>query len=54
MSKGDARRNIDQGGVEVDGDTVRTITKTFTIKECSGEGIVIKRGKKNFRRITMR
>jgi len=52
-SKGEARRNIDQGGVEVDGKTVTTISETFTIKDCSGNGIVIRRGKKNYRRIVV-
>jgi len=50
-SKGDARRNVDQGGVEVDGEPVTTITMKFTVDECSGDGIVIRRGKKNFRRV---
>jgi len=53
-TKGDARRNIDQGGVEADGIRVLSISKSFTKKECSGDGIVLRRGKKNFRRITVR
>jgi len=52
-SKGDARRNVDQGGVEADGKPISSIAKTFTKEECSGEGIIIKRGKKNFRRISV-
>ena len=54
LSKGDARRNIDQGGVEADGKPVTSIAKTFTIDECSGEGLIVKRGKKNFRRIVVK
>jgi len=50
-SKGDARRNVDQGGVEVDGISITAISKNYTINECKGEGIVIKRGKKNYRRL---
>ena len=53
-SKGDARRNIDQGGVEVDGKSISAITKNYSLKECQGEGIVIKRGKKNFRRVIVK
>ncbi|MDR2572116.1 MAG: tyrosine--tRNA ligase [Oscillospiraceae bacterium] len=52
-SRGDARRNIDQGGVEVDGKPVSSITAVFKIETCKKEGIVIKRGKKNYRRITV-
>jgi len=53
-SKGDARRNIDQGGVEVDGNAISSVTICFSEQECSGEGIVIRRGKKNYRRIILR
>jgi len=52
-SKGEARRNVDQGGVEVNGDPVSKITKSFTAAECSGDGIVIRRGKKNYRRVSL-
>jgi len=52
-SKSDARRAVDQGGVEVNGEKVTSISRTFTIEECSGEGVVVKRGKKNFRRVSM-
>jgi len=50
-SKGDARRNVDQGGVEVDGKAITSIATSFSTHDCSGDGIVIKRGKKNFRRV---
>ena len=52
-SKGDARRNIDQGGVEVDGNAISSVTICYNAQECSGEGIVIRRGKKNYRRIIL-
>ena len=50
-SKSDARRAVDQGGVEAGGEKVSSITKSFSIGDCSGEGIVLRRGKKNFRRV---
>ena len=53
-SKGDARRNVDQGGVEVDGKPVSSIAKNFTYEDCQGDGIVIKRGKKNYRRVVVK
>jgi len=52
-SKGEARRNVDQGGVEVDGKSISAITKNYSIEELRGEGIVIRRGKKNFRRVVV-
>ena len=51
LSKGDARRNVEQGGVEADGRPVSSFSTSFTKEECSGDGIVIRRGKKNYRRV---
>ena len=50
-SKSDARRNIDQSGVEADGKKVSDINLTFTKEQLTGEGIIVKRGKKKFCRI---
>ena len=50
-SKSDARRAVEQGGVEVDGEKVTAFSTSFTFEDCLGEGIVVKRGKKNFRRV---
>ncbi|MCL2627162.1 MAG: tyrosine--tRNA ligase [Oscillospiraceae bacterium] len=50
-SRGEARRNVDQGGVEVDGKPVSVISESFSKKNCEGAGIVVKRGKKNFCRV---
>ena len=50
-SKSEARRAVEQGGVAVDGDKVADIKATFTKEALSGEGIVLRRGKKNFRRV---
>ena len=49
-SKGEARRLIQQGGVEVAGEKVKDIGATFTVDQLSGEGLVIKKGKKVFHR----
>jgi len=50
-SKSEARRAVEQNGVEVNGEKVTAFTKSFTPEDCLGEGIIIKRGKKNFRRV---
>ena len=52
-SKGDARRNVQQGGVEAAGEKVTDIAKAFDLSQLSGDGIVVKRGKKNFRKIVV-
>jgi len=53
-TKSDARRAVDQGGVEVNGEKVSAITRSYSLEECSGEGIVVRRGKKNFRRVIVK
>lgn len=51
-SKGEARRLVQQGGVSVDGNKVTDIASTFTPENLS-EGIVIKKGKKVYHRVTL-
>lgn len=51
-SRSDARRNIEQGGVTVNGEKETDFNKTYS-KEDFGDGIVIKRGKKNFRKMIL-
>ena len=50
-SNGDARRNIQQGGVEIAGNKVTDVAVRFTKEDLSGDGLVVKRGKKNFHRV---
>ena len=50
-TKSEARRNVQQGGVTVDGEKVTDIKTTFTKEDLSGEGLVIKRGKKKFKKV---
>ena len=50
-SKSEGRRAVEQGGVMVDGEKVADIKQTFAQEAFAGEGVVVKRGKKNFRRV---
>lgn len=50
-TRSEGRRAVEQGGVTVDGEKVDDFKQTFTKEELSGEGKVVKRGKKNFNRI---
>ena len=50
-SKSEGRRAVEQGGVTVDGEKVVDIKQTFLAERFAGEGVVIKRDKKNFRRV---
>ena len=49
-SRSEARRAVEQGGVTVDGDKVTDIKKLYTKEELGG-GLVIRRGKKAFKKI---
>ena len=45
-SRSEARRNVEQGGVSVDGNAVNDVKAVFTKESLQGEGVVVKRGKK--------
>ena len=53
-SRSEARRNVEQGGVSVDGNQVKDVKAVFTKDQLSGEGMVVKRGKKNFKKIVLK
>ena len=53
-SRSEARRAVEQGGVTVDGEKVTDTKTAYTPDQFAGEGIIVKRGKKNFRRIVMK
>ncbi len=50
-SKSEARRAVQQGGVAVDGEKVTDIATTFEKEKFGEDGIVLKKGKKNFRKV---
>ena len=52
-SKKEARRLVEQGGVEVNGEKVAAATVTYTADDLAGEGLMIKKGKKVFHRAQM-
>ena len=53
-SKSEGRRAVQQGGVAMEGEKVEDIMTTFTKEEFAGEGKVLRRGKKNFRKIVLK
>ena len=52
-SKKEARRLVEQGGVEVNGEKVAAPTVSYTAADFAGEGLMIKKGKKVFHRAQM-
>ena len=53
-SRSEGRRAIEQGGVTVDGEKVTGIGLKFTKADLSGEGKIVKKGKKSFNRIVVK
>ncbi len=54
VSRSEARRNVEQGGVSVDGNQLKDIKAVFTKEQLSGDGVVLKRGKKNFKKVVLK
>lgn len=50
-SRGDGRRNIQQGGVSVADEKVTDISAKYTLDDFKGEGLIIRRGKKKFAKV---
>lgn len=50
-SRGDGRRNIQQGGVSVADEKITDISTKYTLDDFKGEGLIIRRGKKNFAKV---
>ena len=53
-SRSEARRNVEQGGVSVDGEPVKDIKASFAKEQFAGEGLLVKRGKKNFMKVVLK
>ena len=50
-TRSEARRNVTQGGVTLDGEKVTDFKASYTLDDFNGEGKVLKRGKKKFIKI---
>ena len=51
-SRGDARRNVQQGGVSANDEKIGDANKVFTADELR-EGVTLRRGKKNYNRVVL-
>lgn len=50
-SKSEARRAVEQGGVSVNGDKVTDLKKTYSVSDFGEDGLLLKRGKKSFKKV---
>ena len=53
-SKSEGRRAVEQGGVSAGGEKVTDIHASYPADIFAGEGLILKKGKKNFRRIVIK
>lgn len=53
-SRSEARRAVEQGGVTVEGERVSDIRTSYEPEQFAGKGLIVRRGKKNFKRIVMK
>ena len=53
-SRSEARRAVTQGGVSVEGEKITDIATAYVPADFEGEGKIVKKGKKNFRRVIMK
>lgn len=53
-SNSEARRAVQQGGVAIDGEKITDVHATISAAQLSGDGLVLKKGKKNFRRMILK
>ena len=51
-SRSEGRRAVEQGGVTVDGEKITDPKAVIAQEKFDGEGVVVKKGKKNFRKVT--
>ena len=52
-SKSEARRLVQQNSVSVNGEKVTAIDTSYTAADLAGDGLMIKKGKKVFHRVTL-
>lgn len=53
-TKSEARRAVEQGGVMAEGEKVTDIKAMFAAEQLRGEGMVLRRGKKNYRKVILK
>ena len=53
-SRSEARRNVEQGCVSADVTQIKDLKAVFAKDQFAGDGVVIKRGKKNFKKVILK
>jgi tyrosyl-tRNA synthetase len=53
-TRSEGRRAIEQGGVTVNDEKITDIKTTYEMEQFDGDGLIIRRGKKNFKKVIMK
>jgi tyrosyl-tRNA synthetase len=53
-TRSEGRRAIEQGGVTVNDEKITDIHKEYTPEDLSGDGLLVRKGKKNFKKVTFK
>ena len=53
-SRNEARRAVEQGGVSAADEKVTDIKATFSVQQLNGDGIVVRRGKKTYKKVVLK
>ena len=53
-SRSEGRRAIEQGGVSVNDEKITDIKALYDMNQFDGEGLIVKRGKKNFKKLVLK
>jgi tyrosyl-tRNA synthetase len=53
-TRSEGRRAVEQGGVTVNGEKEMDLKKTYTVEAFGEDGLVLKKGKKNFKKIVVK
>ena len=52
-TRSDARRQIEQNGISVNNEKVNDIKASYTKEDLAGDGLIIKKGKKSYKKVTV-
>ena len=53
-TRSEGRRAVEQGGVTADGEKITDPKATLAKEKFEGDGIIVKKGKKNFRKVVLK
>ena len=54
VSRSEARRAVEQGGVTVNDEKVTDFRTVYEPEQFAGEGMLVRRGKKNYKKVVMK